>query len=266
MKLRAAKSFQLPFEMRIALRWLLVFFLASGFGCGESESGRDKEPGTETGIEVSAWPRDRTGLVFLWESSTARNEIGRGASRRVCRVEPRGGARIFRDREMDPGGGSFAADESSSAVLETVLDAGGSFSVEALVTAEREQDGAVMRFDTLALVQRGDALVFTAAEPSPVSARVGSISPGTPLHFVAVFQEGVWRFHLDGAAWEGEAVSPADGGGEGAGLSFGGSWEGKLMGIALFSRALTAEEAGAHHAFWSDVIASRQGDESAVGP
>ncbi|MFV1995024.1 MAG: hypothetical protein ACC661_06275, partial [Verrucomicrobiales bacterium] len=112
---------------------------------GRLSGGRD-----DSGV---AWPSDSAGLVFLWENRAKKNEVPEAAGTRICRLEPIGRARYFRDQEMDLGGGSFVADAPSVLALNGAVD-GGDFSLEALVSPEGEADGPVIDCQAFVLSQR----------------------------------------------------------------------------------------------------------------
>jgi hypothetical protein len=188
-------------------------------------------------------------------------------------------ARFARYFEMELAGGAFVARGVDTALLEACRKSH-QFSFQLLLTPERVPQRGPARILTFSsgarsrnftLGQDGDRLVLqvrtsatgqTGAEP-PIA--LGRLTAGKPHHLVVSYAPGRLSCYLDGRLAEASDTLKGDlrnwapqhllFGDEWSG---GFDWAGKLEGIAIYSRALRAEEARQQHALYTRRLASRK--------
>lgn len=171
-------------------------------------------PATRLAIEPPSWPSDRRGLLFLWETDDAANEVedpATGAAR-TCVVTPRGRAFLDRHFAMVTRGGSFAVDgESLRAVLQGCKTTS-ELTVEATVTPARQVEGPgrILTFSSgdrarnFTLGLAGDHLVFrlrtrtTGPNADLLEPDLGPIPIGRPTHVVVTYTPGRLAAFVDG--------------------------------------------------------------------
>jgi Concanavalin A-like lectin/glucanases superfamily len=212
------------------------------------------------------WPGTTTGLEFLWDNAAAQNVIARPGDEtpRMCRVQPRGRARYNRYFDMDCTNGSFVAEQFGRELLDTCQKTN-EFTIEAAITTGRaDQSGPapIIAFSSspksrnFILGQDHDSLILelnlkTAADAGKVTARLGKLTAGQLQHVVLTLSASKLNCYLDGKPIVLSAAARGDlSGWTEQPLVFGDeysggrhNWSGRLEGIAIFSRALTEEEA-----------------------
>jgi hypothetical protein len=210
------------------------------------------EKGTEElggGAEENPWPVNEEGLVFLWKDSGSTNEVeDADGGKRKCVLDAVDGVRYFRNLAMDCGGGVFVADEASAAVVNGFVKAGLPVSMELQVWPDGEGTGTIVSGEGFALRQEGTSLEFVAKGGVPASIVVEDIDMSYPHQVAIIFDGEAWEMVVDGTDREPTAAELAYEPGEG--LRFGGDWEGKVKGVAIYDRALTLKEVVAAHHFW----------------
>jgi len=227
--------------------------------------------------DAAEWPIDRTGLVYLWETSLARgNDVTDAAGRkRICDPEARDAAIFGRNGAMDLAGGSFVAKPESTGLMLDACKKSGEFSLEVVIRPERldlAKPGAIVSFATgtpgnVMLGMVTNKLVLRLRTSSrAVDALIPLVTfKGASLqHVIVTFGKGQVTCYLNGKS-AGVAPIPGDlQGWTAAHLVFGdeyargANWPGALEGIALYSRALEAPEAAAHCAAYAAKIAKRK--------
>jgi hypothetical protein len=247
---------------------------------GVTDLAQEPNAVEDRAIEVAAWawPADRAGLVFLWEDAKGLNAVWDEEAKAIrALVVGRGGgaAGIDRDGRMRLEGGrmrtGFTAQSLGSAVkanafsLEVTVQAarvsqGASGAAAAIVSCGSGDDGAW----SFLLGQEGENLVFgirTAAGGRPTVHAIGKVADTTlPHHVCMTFSAGRWTGYVDGKelAWA-EVGRLADwGDGE---LRFGGigdrAWRGRVEGVAIYDRALGADEVRRNHELYVAKLAAR---------
>jgi hypothetical protein len=224
--------------------------------------------GSET---EEAWPTDRDGLVFLWETAAkpAQTFDAAGLPSTDIAAEPtaRGRVRYTRDGAMSLEGGSFHVPGVAEAILPT-LRAADAVSLEAWVTAEttdvRRQMPMVASPRVYGLWQRRDRFWFSMGGASGKGPRVEA---GVAQHLVLTFRDETMRAYLDGAlAYEWPAEHPPMARWTVAPLVFGAAenaartwvpWRGRIEGVAVYGRELGADEIRANHTAYAARVASR---------
>ena len=227
---------------------------------------------------AESWPGSRDGLEFAWQASNRPNLVTDPVtqSTRSCRVTPRGVAVFGRFFDMDLRGGEFVVEgereprPAASAKTHQVT-------VEAVITPGPAPK-AVARIITFSagagpanfmLGQEGDELVLhlrtseTAGADVPAM-KLGNVAEGRPVHVLVSYSPGHLMCLRDG---EPVALPPLGGDlGNWApqAIVFGGGWKGQIEGVAIYSRALGAEEAKAHYALAAARVKGRKAAERLV--
>lgn len=209
-------------------------------------------------VEPPAWPASRKGLVFLWETADAANlvpdpELG---AERAYTLAAKGEARLDADFAMVVDGGSFSLARSEAAALRAAVQATNQLSLEAtILPADGTGDGGIVAWAgekaiNMWLARRSGRLW--------VGLRTGSRGPaahprlelfdlpsGAPAHVVVTYSPGRLTAYLDGELRV--DTTEAQNGlfhWRDLPLGFGdGAWRGRIEGVALYDRVLTAAEA-----------------------
>ncbi|HYN19462.1 MAG TPA: LamG-like jellyroll fold domain-containing protein [Thermoanaerobaculia bacterium] len=228
--------------------------------------------------ESDGWPSSREGLAFLWETADAPNVAADPAKgvERSFPVEREGAARLDHFYRMDLGGGVFVASEEAGQAVAAAVRRTNEVTVEAVVTPRLGRQRAAIlalsggRQDArdLVLAQEGDELVLHLAVARRGRAehaiRLGQAAPGRATHVLVSYRPG----HL--AAWRDgqEVLTTEDLQGDffrwrPRPLTFGaerrqpGFWSGWLEGVAIYGRALGAEEASENVRLYREKAVSR---------
>lgn len=246
---------------------------------------RAQEPNAveERAIEVAAasaaaWPVDRAGLVFLWEDAKALNAVwdeGAKAIRAFAVGRDRGSAGIDRDGRMRLDGGRMRTGFGSRS-LGSVVKAN-AFSLEMTVQAARVSQGAsgavaatIVSCGTgddgawnFLLGQEGDGLVFgirTAVGGRPEIHAIGKVADGLPHHVCVTYSAGRLTGYIEGKKLESAEVGGRLEWDEGE-LRFGGigdgAWRGRVEGVAIYDRALGADEVRRNHELYVAKLLAR---------
>ena len=238
------------------------------------------------------WPTDRSGLVFLWETSKKRGFHYDGSVFKAALMTMRGRGRFDRFGTMSLQGGVIFAPGGGVGISSECPKAG-EFTIEAVITPGNLYQGQpnrphwIMACSTgrdladvnFLLGQEGKKLALYLrqkqagddAEPSVKRVQLCALADQARNHVAVSYRKGqlvcylngklvMQTDELDGAlSWE---PAPPD-----TGLSFGGGkgwgglgyppWRGKLEGIAVYSRALGAKEAAASFAAYEGIINGR---------
>lgn len=221
----------------------------------------------ETAVEISAprWPASRDGLVLLWQSAKAPNQVSVPAdlgSRRSL-FEAAGRAYSGRDGAMVLAGGSFLADMPTMEGMIAGLRATNAFSLEMTVTPAAGGGTGLGRIFTFSgglglrdvtLSGRGDELVLQVNTPetgknAEPGLTLGTLPRGRASHIVVGYEPGRVVFFRDGAL--AKDVSVATGGffhWRPLPLLLGNEWQadlpwrGRIEGLAVYDRVLGGVE------------------------
>ena len=193
-------------------------------------------------VVLDAWPLRTDGMIYLFESRSAPNEF-----REFSKDPPRSSSGQLRkyatyDRfgALNLSGGSYeVSGESANEWLERVK-ASGEFAVEATLHPSSSPAATVVNLGPLALGIREGSLRFFNPR---VSLKLPSPHSDRPTHIVVSFANGKLFAALDGQpVFDGPA--PIDiSKWPSASFVFGGGWNGRLEGIAIFARAISTAEA-----------------------
>ncbi len=219
---------------------------------------------------AAAWPGEGKGLLFAFECA-ARGTAPLGPDGRPMPgfvLRPRGLARLDAHGRLLLRDGHFIAENLPDGVLAGVTKAE-AFSIEVLITPEASavQDavilaaGASRASSLFTLAQQGDKLVFSSGK---AAATLCAVETGKTAHIVVCRGRDTIQGYKDGKpvfsgpAPDSGAPRLAEGTLRvGGGLDGAGDWPGIVEHIAVYARALTAEEAAAHAAACAQAVAAR---------
>ncbi len=222
-------------------------------------------------VEPPAWPASREGLAFLWETADAANlvrdpELG---ADRATTLTATGGARLDAGFAMLLDGGRFTLGRDETPRLRAAVQGSNEISLEALIDSGGA-DGKIVTWATekainLWLEQRSGRLIFglrTGARGPEAYPRVALFEPpaGRPAHVVVTYEPGRLVAYLDGEPLV-ESVEPQGGfyHWRDLPLSFGGGgWRGRVEGVAIYDRVLSAAEAAEAHRLARARLAARR--------
>ena len=226
------------------------------------------------------WPGSHRSLQFLWIADDQANQIfdTDGAAVRSCRLVLHGRAHIGPQRQMILTRGWAEPEDVGKALLEACR-ASNELTIEAVVEpAKATQAGlaAIITFSdasggcNFTLGQDGGKLVLIlrttkpdeTAAPQPLT--LCDLEAGRPQHVLVTFSDGQVVAYRDGK----QVARHAPGGDLGAWkpmtLRFGDApggkadWAGRLEAVALYSRAVSAEEAARKNALVQKRLEGRQ--------
>ncbi len=236
---------------------------------GEKESlgkiaGADSSAQEPKAGKVEAWPANKEGLLFLWESALADNKITNEKSERVCGVEMRQRARFGRHFEMLTGGGYFEIDSDSEKAIGKSAVWGGimskmrvetagkphpvplldldNFAVQIrLISALEGQSGVILSTAGFQIRQEAGGLTLSTKDGTY---SLGNVKAAVPIHLAVSFQNGKWQFYRNGKILQSARVAKSDAKiGKIKNLTIGdGKWEGAVEGLAVYARGLTEKE------------------------
>ena len=206
---------------------------------------------------ANAWPGNRDGLVFLWDSPRSRH-----------RVRPRGAAKFTPPGAMDLAGGAMLAEGADEPLLAACRKSN-QLAIEARITpADLRQSGParIVSFSTdgyhrnFTLAQEKDRLVLRLRTPRTgdngmrPETTVCRLRAGKTHHVIVSYSPGRLTAYLDGNRVLDTAAVRGDFSNWSAQhLLFGDEysdrrdWAGRLEGIAIHSRVIGAKEATQRH-------------------
>jgi hypothetical protein len=220
--------------------------------------------------QQKTWPGDRQGLVLLWESSFAANQVddASGKPSRAWRLELRDKARYGRWGQVLLAGGS-AAVEGADEALAAAFSKSSELTMEAVLTAPDAADAPRVILGcasgtgrNVALWQQKDKLMLGlgASNDFAGGAELATVKPGQRAHVVVACGGGTVTCYVDGvrvsvgaancdfSKWQrlGLLIGDISGGGR--------NWPGSLDHLAIYSRTLGAGEARARYALLKDSL------------
>lgn len=225
---------------------------------GEKQSLAGFGGGASPGGAKNAWPASKQGVVFLWENRNSSNTVTLADGKLVeCNLSAQGAARFGRHLDMrldsapPPGGAAaFIADGEAARPLETLFaatDGSGEGTVEFTVVADNAtQAGAATLIRCTGLLIRLAARQVHFSSASGLDHTLELPAGGIAVHLAVRRSMGRDEVLLNGApvrttigpVARPPAVVPAGFGG--------GSWQGGLMGLAFYHRALADGELAAN--------------------
>lgn len=195
--------------------------------------------------ENAEWPAVNDSLVFLWRDRSAVNQIKDAAGRLHSSPEVRahGTGRYGRLEEMVLDGGFFEVDTAGDSVLQEVLRSGHDLTLDMILlpAMEAAQEEVQPLFRAPKLVVAFDATGHLLLSDGSIALQSETALPRQPYQLTIVRKLGVLS-----ASVNGESLALRSGAGslpvEGEDVMFGGGWEGGLLDVALYQRALTGQE------------------------
>jgi len=220
-------------------------------------------------VAAPTWPAKRDGLVFLWQSVAATNQVETPAAlgRRRTTLEASGRAYTDRSGAMVLAGGHFLADGPTMEGVLAGCRASNQIAIEATLTPAVEPvssagtgPGRILSFSSgagrrnLNLSQVGDELVLQINTPETLDASepgqsLGRLPRGRTSHVLIAYEPGRLRYFRDGKLER--DLSLATGGffhWRLLPLLFGNEWQadrpwfGTVEGVALYNRVPTTRE------------------------
>lgn len=260
-------------------RWVRVTHNKTGDFFGDAWIKPSKAPSASVAArpanEAPAIAQKKTGngdgLVFVWEDGSKMNEIVDPVSRQTksCRAQARGHARHGLHYAMDLTGGAFVAEDCDAGIL-AACRASNQLTLEALITpAKARQSGParIISFSSnsgsrnFTLGQENDKLILRLRTPQTGENGVKPeielcrLAADRPQHVIVSYSPGKLTCYRDGrqvlatdkvrgdfSNWSAQHLLFGD---EWDG---GRDWQGLLEGIAVYSRAMGADEARRRHA------------------
>ena len=215
-------------------------------------------------IAAASWPSRRDGLVYLYQTANQPNLVsGADGQQRSFAIEPRGRARLNRHQGLVLTGGAYLVKDADSALLDACR-ASGQLTIEALIEPDHlKQNGParIVTFSTSAgernftLGQQDDRLIFRLRTPATGTNGVNpevtlcQVAAGRPQHVAVTYRPGEMACYLDGnEAYRGRMVQGDFSNWSPQHLLLGDEWDGQrdwagaIEGVAIYSRALDAEE------------------------
>ena len=225
-------------------------------------------------VEPLAWPTNRDGLVFVFETADKPNQVPgpNGEPARSYPLEPRGRARLSHDHALVLTGGAYLVEGADSALLDACKKTN-QLTVETVLQPDHLNQTGPARIVTYSsnagsrnftLGQERDKLIFRLRTPNAGGNGVNpestlcSISAGSPLHVAVTYRPGELIAYVDGkevyrgknvqgdfSNWEPQHLLLGD--------EFDGQrdWSGTLEGVAIYNRVLHSSEiqrnAGQYH-------------------
>ncbi len=231
---------------------------------GKIGSKRVQELAAMPRAAAAAWTAAPEGLCFVWERSTANNQIS--ATPRECSVTPQRHARYGPQFDLLTEGGAFVVDEASAAAIREAL-AGREWSMELAVTPlapGNPQPQVIFRAGPAMELQQSqvDFIIRTGLRDWVVGA---GLSAGRTTHLVLgnpIAPDGPPVVWMNGQAQPviplEEAVRDALPHAVGTEVQFGSradasaAWAGRLEGVAFHARPLDPVVASGHASWWKD--------------
>jgi len=219
-----------------------------------------------------AWPAVPGAVFALRDGDVASPPLAfdaRGRDLMAFNLATRGRSFFGRFHDLVCDGGSFLARDAGTWFGRQVAKAG-AFTVEATLTPGEAMPKAASvalaygddRGEDLALLQDGKGLSLRLGGSRTIA--LFEPEAGKPVHVVVAVDREKWAAYRDGrpaGSGKAEAGAPAWGTRQlvlGASPSGSGPWRGRLEGIALFPRALTAAEAAREAAAIEASLAGRK--------
>ena len=235
-------------------------------------------PRTRIEISPPAWPSDPRGLVFLWQTDGVQQVTDPVTGiRRTSVISPKGRAWLDRDFAMELAGGTFVADDDTLRSVLNGVRRTNELTLEATLTPHRRAaTDAMARIITsssgrharnFTLGQIDDRLVFrlrtatTGQNADQPQLELGKIPIGRPSHVLVSYTAGRLEAYVNGRqVLTTQALQDGFYHWKGRPLIFGNEWQaeypwyGALEGVAIYDRALGAEEASENHRRYTDLL------------
>ncbi len=262
-------------------------FLARLFGLGGKRNENERSPSSPA-TAIKKWPGTNDGWVFIWENGVSQGQIQDPQTHKTMEAlaQPRGMAIYGRNREMDVTHGSFVARDADAALL-AAIKSENRLSIEALIIPEvmhTKRTPSIITFSSTPRsrnfsLEQDDAYLTFRIRTSHTGPNVNKpvfklckLRLGQPQHVIVTYQPGQIVCYLDGkkvfsapssegdfSNWTQQHLVFGDEWREGTA-----DWRGKLEGVAVYNRILSAEEAEEHHRLFQEKLKNRKLVEQTV--
>lgn len=239
----------------------------------------DAPPTTKPNAASANWPSSKDGLVFVFQTADQPNLVpASDGQQQSFTMAPRGRARLNRHQGLVLTGGAYVVQEADSALLEACRRSG-QLTIEAVIEPDDLKQNGPARIVTFSssagernftLGQQDDRIIFRLRTPATglngVQPEVSlcHIAAGQPQHVAVTYRPGEMIAYLNGSeVFRGGEVKGDFSNWSPHHLLVGDEWDGArdwggaLEGVAIFSRALSAEEVRRDAAEYSHLINSR---------
>lgn len=210
------------------------------------------------------WPSSSEGLVYVFQTADQPNLVpaADGPSRAFA-LEPRARARLNGHQGLVLTGGAYVVQDADSALLDACRRSG-QLTIEAVIEPDDLKQNGPARIVTFSssagernftLGQQDDRLIFRLRTPSTglngvqPEVTLGNVAAGWPQHVAVSYRPGEMAAYINGTQiYRGGDVKGDFSNWSPHHLLLGDEWDGardwrgSLEGVAIFSRALTAEE------------------------
>ncbi|HEY3963436.1 MAG TPA: LamG-like jellyroll fold domain-containing protein [Planctomycetaceae bacterium] len=232
-------------------------------------------------INPTKWPSQRDGLVFLFQTADAPNQIaGPDGKPRSYSLSPRGRARWNHDQALVLTGGAFIVDGADEALLSACRKSQ-RLTLEAVIKPDRLNQTGPARIVTFSssagsrnftLGQEKDKLIFRLRTPNagengvaPETQLAAIPTAGEPVHIAVTYRPGQMAAYMNGKeVYRGSNVLGDFSNWSAHHLLFGDEfngdrdWAGTLEGIAIYDRELEAAEVQRNAAEYQRIIKARK--------
>jgi hypothetical protein len=215
-------------------------------------------------ITAASWPSKKEGLVYLFQTADQPNLVpGADGQQRSSPIEPRGRARLNRHQGLVLTGGAYLVKDADSVLLNACRKSG-QLTIEAVIEPDHLKQNGPARIVTFSssagernftLGQQDDRLIFRLRTPVTGTNGVNpevtlcQVAAGRPQHVAVTYRPGELACYLDGnEVYRGRQVQGDFSNWSPQHLLMGDEWDGArdwagaIEGVAIYSRALNAEE------------------------
>jgi hypothetical protein len=215
-------------------------------------------------IAAAPWPSRKDGLVYLFQTAEQPNLApGADGRQRSYALAPRARARLNRQQGLVLTGGAYLVKDADSELLEACRKSG-QLTIEAVIEPDHLKQNGPARIVTFSssagernftLGQQDDRLIFRLRTPATGTngvnpeATLCRVAAGQPQHVAVTYRPGEMACYLNGSeVYRGRDVQGDFSNWSPQHLLLGDEWDGArdwagaIEGVALFSRALDAEE------------------------
>lgn len=230
-------------------------------------------------IVAASWPARKDGLVYLFQTADQPNlSPGPDGHPRSFPLAPRRRGRLDRHQALVLTGGAYTAPEVDGPLLEACRKSG-QLTIEALVAPDHLNQKGPARIVTFSssanernftLGQQDDRLVFRLRTPATglngvnPEVSLGRLDSTAPRHVAVTYRPGEMACYLDGKEiYRGHEVQGDFSNWSPQHFLLGDEWDGardwagKLEGVAIFNRALDADEIGRDAAHYLRLVQAR---------
>lgn len=239
----------------------------------------DPPPAAKSPGAKASWPSNEAGLVYRFQTADQPNLVPAGdGPPRSFALAPRGRARLNGHQGLVLTGGAYVVQEADQTLLEACRRSG-QLTIEAVIEPDDLKQNGPARIVTFSssagernftLGQQDDRLIFRLRTPATGLNGVQPevvlchVAAGQPQHVAVTYRPGEMVAYVNGKeVYRGGDVKGDFSNWSPHHLLFGDEWDGArdwggaLEGVAIFSRALEAEEIRRDATAYLDLVKSR---------